>query len=37
MVSYKMEFAACESLKYLRTSPREDEVEGLRGVVFSQF
>jgi len=36
MVYYKMEFAARESLKYLRASPREDKVEGLRGVVFSQ-
>jgi hypothetical protein len=31
-----MGFAARGSLKYLRTSPREDEIEGLRGVVFSQ-
>jgi len=36
MVYYKMEFAARESLKYMRTSPSEDEDEELRGVVFSQ-
>jgi hypothetical protein len=36
MVYYKMGFTARGSLKYLRVSLREDEIEELRGVVFSQ-